>query len=494
MSIREDETIEVLSPFQRTSRLLGRLVLVLLALVIVAAGAVALSADLRHWLFGVGGRPVQITIASSPAGADVFVDGEHLGKSPAEATVARGQHEVRIVLEDYEPWRGTIDTAQLTRLSPTLEPLKLATLIVEAKPDRANVLLDGDFRGVTPLTLHHVEAGAHILRISREPMYKAVIEHIELRAGETRRIHVELESGLRARYEGLVEEHPEELSNYTDLIHLHVVHGRPDEAVAVITQALQVLERASPPSDQLSRFYNELSAVYRGRAGALDDAIRQKLLDAIIVLFEKLAVAHPDDPEHYERLVSLLGQTGKWDAIMEVCDRTAKQIDEPGVVHLHVAKMYLGWEEAKCAIMLLQQAAKHRPKDFDVRYRLGYAYRQAGRLDEALAEYRAAEKLKEDASHYYTGLLYYEMARVLAAKDDVDGAIASYEKALEVKVSAYYSSKWRYRYAALLLREDRQDEAVKQYQTIVRQNPDSSIGRAARKALRRLKAGDKNDK
>lgn len=492
MSFREDETIEVLSPLQRASRLLGRLVLVVLALVIVAAGAVALSPGLRQWLFGVGGRPVRLTVGSSPEGADVFVDGEHLGKSPAEATVAGGEHEVRIVLDGYEPWRATIDTGQITQLNPTLEPLRLATLVIESEPDQANVLLDGDFRGVTPLTVRHVEAGAHALRISREPMYKAVTQHLELQAGETRRIRVQLESGLQARYEGLIEEQPDQLSHYTDLVHLHVVHNRPQEAVAVITQGLGVLEKTTPPSDELTRFHTELSAVYQGRAGALDDATRQRILDAVTVLFEKLAVAHPDDPEHYQQLVSLLGQAGQWDAIVAVCDRTAKQIDSPGIVHLHVGKMYLGWEETKCATQLLQGAARHRPEDFTVRYNLGYAYRQAGRLDEALAEYKAAEALKDKASHYYTGLLYSEMASVHAAKDDVDGAIASYEKALKTKVSAYYTSKWRYRYAALLLQHDRKDQAIKQYQTIVRQVPDSTLGRAARKALLRLGIRDKD--
>ena len=148
--------------------------------------------------------------------------------------------------------------------------------------------------------------------------------------------------------------------------------------------------------------------------------------------------------------------------------------------------MYLGWGEANCAIMLLERAVKLRPDDFEVRYSLGSAYYRSDRHDEALAQYQAAEKLAADTSTYYVGRLHYDTARVLAAKGDVEGAFARFDKALALKVSPYYACQWRYRYADLLLEHGRKDQAVAQYEAIVRQTPDSKLGRAARKALLRL--------
>ena len=487
MSIREDETVEVMSPLRRTSRVVARLLTALVVVLIAAAAVVALSPSLRQRLFGVGGRPIKVAITSTPTGADVFIDEESVGATPTEAALAPGPHSVRIVRNGCKPWRQTIDPTQTTSLSPTLEPLELATLIIESSPDRASVLLDGDYRGATPLTIRHVEAGAHTIRIAREPMYKPVTQHVELRAGETRRITVQLQSGLEALYQSRIKESPGSLSNYTELLHLHVLNARTEKAVEVLAQALKALAAAKDTStDDLSRFYGELALVYKGRAGTVDDATRKRILDAIVLLFEKLATAHPAEPEHYRPIVAFLGRAEQWDAIVKVCNKTAEKPEVRGIVHVNVARMYLGWGEANCAIMLLERAVKFRPDDFDVHYSLASAYHRADRGDEALREYTAAEKLAASASAYYNGRLQYDIARLLAAKGDVDGAIARFEKALQVKVSAYYACQWRYRYAELLLEHGRKDKAIEQYQTIARQTPDSKLGRAARTALIRL--------
>jgi len=486
VSIRDDETVEVLSPFQRTSRHLGRLVALAAVVLVIAAAAVALVPSLRQRVLGVGGRPIRVTVTSEPEEADVFIDEEHVGATPTEAHLAPGPHTIRIVRNGFRPWRESIDPSETTALSPTLAPLELGTLVVESTPDGASVLLDGDYRGVTPATIRHVEAGSHSVRLVREPMYKPVVEHVELEAGETRRIAVELESGLEALYQGRIQEEPAKLSNYTELLHLHIINQRSDKAVEAIGQALKALETAEPEPDELSRFYNELALVHQGRAGTIDDETRQRILDAVTLLFERLATAKPDEPELYRPLVALLAKAGQWDAIVKACNKAAHKGDAAGAVHVSVAKMYLGWGEANSAIVLLERAKELRPGSFELLYSLGSAYHRADRHDEALSTYLAAEKLTAKASHYYAGRLQYDIARLLSAKGDVDGAAARFEKAVKTKASSYYTAQWRYHYAELLAEHDRKDQAIAQYREILRQTPTSKLGRAAQRALLRL--------
>ena len=488
MNIREHETVETTSPVRRNKQpVLLRFAGVLACLAVAAAVAITLSPSLRQRLLGRSTRPVTVAIRATPPGADVFIDEQPVGATPTQAVLAPGEHHVRIVRSGYKPWRKVFDPADTATLEPALEPLKLGTLVVESQPDRANVFLDDDYRGTTPLRIQKVEAGTHTLRIAKEPLYQPVTRSVRVEAGKAERVVVQLTSGLETLYESRIQEHPKALSNYTELLHLHVINGRAAKAVEAITHALAILEGADASPADLRRFYGELAAVYRGQAGTIDEPTRKRLLDAIILLFEKLAIANPAEPEYYRPLVSLLGQAGQWQAILRVCDKAAKAPEAAGVVHVQVARMYLNWGEAKFAIMVLERAVKLRPTYCSARYYLGSAYHRANRPDDALREYLLAEKLAAKSSFYYQGLIQTGIARLLAAKGDVQGAIARFDKAVKLNVSPYYSCQWRLLYAEFLLQHGKKSEAIEQYRHIQRLTPSSKLGRAARKALRTLK-------
>lgn len=489
MSIRNDDTVETLSPVRRRVRSAKRFVLV--AILIAAVGAVVYFFVLPTATKKLSGadRPVDVAIETDPPGADVFIDEQPVGTSPARTTLAPGPHTVRIVRNGFKPWRGAFDPAEGTVLKRTLEPLELATLIVESTPDRASVFLDDEYRGVTPLTLRDIEAGPCTVRVSREPAYRSKIEQLELKAGETHRLSVQLESGLEALYEGRIAKDPKQLSNYTELIHLQVGSSQVAEAVATVTKGLKALETAEAQPDDLRRFYDETAHVYKGKAGELDAATRERILAAILVLFEKIALAKPAEPDYYRPIVQLLGQTGQWDAIVAVCDKTAKGAETQGLVHVNVAQMYLAWGDSKSAILLLERGVKLRPDSFNAHYYLASAYHRSERPDDALREYLAAEKAAGQASVYYQGRLQSGIAKLLAAKGDIDGACARYEKALALKgVSSYYVCQWRRYYAEFLVEHKRKDKAIEQYREILRLSPTSKYGSYARKALIRLGA------
>src|SRR5260221_2765114 len=45
-----------------------------------------------------------VVVSSSPAGADVEVDGKFVGNTPSTITLTPGDHSVKILKKDYKPW------------------------------------------------------------------------------------------------------------------------------------------------------------------------------------------------------------------------------------------------------------------------------------------------------------------------------------------------------------------------------------------------------
>jgi len=55
-------------------------------------------------------KPV-LDISSVPAGADIFVDGEFVGKTPASVEVSQGEHALTLRKRDFGSWQRTVQAA-----------------------------------------------------------------------------------------------------------------------------------------------------------------------------------------------------------------------------------------------------------------------------------------------------------------------------------------------------------------------------------------------
>jgi len=490
VDIREHDTVEALSPVRRPTPPLHYVFLT--AVTLAAAAVVALAAvpglrrEALRLLSGVRARTVPLRITSTPEGADVFVDEQPAGATPTRADVAPGRHKVRIVRRGYEPWRQVVDPLATPELAPALEPLALATLVVESRPDRASVFLDGEHRGLSPLTIPNVEAGAHTVRVGKEPLYQAVAEHVELQGGETRRLVVRLESSLERLYRSRIKEKPKQLSNYTELLHLYVLNADAEKAMGVVAEAVNALQSAEAPAAELRQFYEELRAIYGGRGGPIDDASRTRVLDCVILLFEKIALANPAEHTTYQPLVALLGEAGRDPDVAKVCEKAVGNDETKGLLHYYVAQMYLDWGKPVQAIGLLERAVELKPSHLHATMSLGSAYHRAERYDDALRQYQAAEKIAATGSAYYQGLLQTYIARLLVSRKDIPGAVARYQKAIAAQTAAAYTCQWRLQFAELLAENGRKKEAIEQYREIARLLPDSKLGYAAARAIRRL--------
>lgn len=97
----------------------------------------------------------KITVNSIPSRAEIYVDGELVGRTPGTFSVTPGEIELKLKLNNYETWRGKLNTVPYGKktISKNLEPTRITWVKISSSPSAADVYVDGNFRGQTPVRL-----------------------------------------------------------------------------------------------------------------------------------------------------------------------------------------------------------------------------------------------------------------------------------------------------------------------------------------------------
>ncbi len=128
-------------------------------LLAVAGGYVVMS---RRAARAIGAA----AFASTPEGAEVFVDGAPVGRTPVRVELRAGTHAVEFKLKTATRTK-TIAVKQGAELPVTVDwnQQAIGSLQVNSTPTGAKVSVDGKLRGQTPLTLSDLPAGPHTVLI-----------------------------------------------------------------------------------------------------------------------------------------------------------------------------------------------------------------------------------------------------------------------------------------------------------------------------------------
>jgi hypothetical protein len=109
----------------------------------------------------------QLVVLSQPAGADVIVDGQRRGVTPLTLLLMPGPHPLQLNRADVSrsisvTIKAGGETTHYVDLDarPAPEP-EAGQLVVSSEPPGARVSVDGQARGVTPVTLADIAAGEH---------------------------------------------------------------------------------------------------------------------------------------------------------------------------------------------------------------------------------------------------------------------------------------------------------------------------------------------
>ena len=172
------------------------------------------SVPLQASQFAAIGR---VLVRSTPADAQVFVDGRERGRTPATIRdLAPGAHRVKVVREGYVPEDRPISitaerpaqsvSVNLERphvatapgvpspanQSPAVDGSLVGGLDVESRPPDAQVFLDGMLVGTTPFASARITAGRHEIRLERDG-YQRWQSSVTIVRGERNRITASLE-------------------------------------------------------------------------------------------------------------------------------------------------------------------------------------------------------------------------------------------------------------------------------------------------------------
>jgi len=141
---------------------------------------------------GVQGGKGTIEIVSTPAGAEVYVDGEYQGITPLNITVSPGAHSVQLTRPGYEDYSTTVtvEAGKTVILTVSLTP-KPGTLVVDSTPSGASVYVDGSYQGTTPLTVK-VQPGPHEVNVTLKG-YEPYTKTVNVPPGGTVRMAAKLE-------------------------------------------------------------------------------------------------------------------------------------------------------------------------------------------------------------------------------------------------------------------------------------------------------------
>jgi hypothetical protein len=140
-------------------------------------------------------RHGSISVESSPAGADVYLDGNYHGRAPLTISdLWPGEYTVSAEMSGYRTYTTTTSVSSDThsQVYCPLTPINTAgALYILSTPSDATVTLDGLYKGKSPLTVNNVAAGVHIIQLDY-PDYYDWKSSVDVPEGGTRTVSATL--------------------------------------------------------------------------------------------------------------------------------------------------------------------------------------------------------------------------------------------------------------------------------------------------------------
>ena len=134
-----------------------------------------------------------VTVTTEPAGAQVLVDGQPRGTTPATLELDAGSHRIELRQAGFKPW--VTDVQVVANEPQTLGPVRLGlpdgTLVVRTEPAGASVSVGGAYRGRAPLTID-VRPGAPLALVATREGYEPATSQLTVASGERREVQLTL--------------------------------------------------------------------------------------------------------------------------------------------------------------------------------------------------------------------------------------------------------------------------------------------------------------
>jgi TolB-like protein len=122
---------------------------------------------LRQWMG-------KVTITSDPPGAEVYLEDTFVGITEADKPLSienmlEGKYRLKFIRGGYYNWQGDINVlAKMERSVKVSLIAKPGSMNIYSEPEGAQIFVDNNFMGMTPMSLKKVAEGEHEIRLVKE--------------------------------------------------------------------------------------------------------------------------------------------------------------------------------------------------------------------------------------------------------------------------------------------------------------------------------------
>jgi PEGA domain-containing protein len=178
------------------------------AVVVIALTSGGVFAARRYFSAPAATEPTTGTVVvnTDPAGAAVVIDGEAHGATPVTATLKTGPHTIELSTKDGVRRTMTVNVTANQQLSQFIEMPKAAAgtgdLQVRTDPPGAKVVVDGQTRGTSPVTVRDLAPGSHVVMLQND--LGSVNEDVTIQPGATASLVVPMKAPQGAPVSGWI--------------------------------------------------------------------------------------------------------------------------------------------------------------------------------------------------------------------------------------------------------------------------------------------------
>jgi hypothetical protein len=158
-----------------------------------AGTANVLKLDLQPEPQAAAQQTGKIKVVSPVPEAAIFIDGERIGTAPQEKDLPPGEHFVVVTKPGYKKFEEKIslEIGQVMTVSAELQAA--GSLRVLSTPAGADVLIDGQVIGKTPLNQEDVDVGEHVITVSM-PQFYSYEQNVTIEGGQRTIVTAKLDS------------------------------------------------------------------------------------------------------------------------------------------------------------------------------------------------------------------------------------------------------------------------------------------------------------
>ncbi|NQT86879.1 PEGA domain-containing protein [bacterium] len=208
-------------------------------------------------------KSITLAVTSEPAKATVFVDDRYAGVTPLNVRdLTPGHHFLKLTKRDHLPWTKLCELLhpqEEIKAKLTLKPK--GTLRVTSAPPQADVYIDGEYEGKTPLEKKNLDANPYSVRVEKEH-FLAWETEVDVEAGKEHKIEATLQSKIEGWYMARLKKDPNDVSCHTELGHYYIVRGQLDKSMAALAGALEVMGRGADTSAYATRLVQEIAKIW----------------------------------------------------------------------------------------------------------------------------------------------------------------------------------------------------------------------------------------